>query len=214
KPCLFTNSAAATLLEVVSDGQINTGAAAASPYNNTTASAANMFVTSAGLLQRSTSSLRFKTDIEDMLPEYAEAVIYKSRPVFYRSTCESDNPMHSYWGLIAEELALIDPRFVFWGKPLHTVIKDVEKEVVRRDADGAKVTAEDGSFVYDKVVEQVEVTETDEAAEPIPDGVMYDRLVVALILDAQQKKMAMADQQVQLDSLLARVMALEAKSSI
>jgi hypothetical protein len=37
-----------------------------------------------------------------------------SRPVWYRSTCKSDCPEHSYWGFIAEEVAIIDKRLVQW----------------------------------------------------------------------------------------------------
>lgn len=238
------------LFNVRNDGRVMTGASTASPYNNTTASAANCFIQTDGGLQRSTSSLRFKANIEDMLPEYADAVIYKARPVFYRSTCEADNPLHSYWGLIAEELAHIDPRFVFWGKPMHTVVKSVERIVVKKvprqelrqkmeefitpvevvingavtvqerrgtrpvfDAEGRPVleAVEVVEKVSETVTEQVEVTETDEEADPIPDGVMYDRLVVALILDAQQKKKTIAAQQAAIDSLLKRVLAIESK---
>ena len=36
------------------------------------------------------------------------------RPVWYRSTCKSDCPEHSWWGFIAEEVAEIDPRLVHW----------------------------------------------------------------------------------------------------
>jgi hypothetical protein len=82
-------------------------------YNNTTASAANVFVASGGSMARSTSSAKYKTDIETIQDVYADALL-NCRPVWYRSTCEADNPSFSYWGFIAEEVAAIDPRLVHW----------------------------------------------------------------------------------------------------
>lgn len=83
------------------------------PYNNTTASAANLFVSSGGLFQRSTSSAKYKTDIEDLQDAYADKIL-SVRPVWYRSTCTNDNPDWGWWGFIAEEVAEIDPRLVHW----------------------------------------------------------------------------------------------------
>ncbi len=83
------------------------------PYNNTTASAANLFVSSAGLFQRSTSSIKYKIDVEDLQDQYADAVL-NVRPVWYRSTCAEDNRKWGWWGFIAEEVAEIDPRLVHW----------------------------------------------------------------------------------------------------
>jgi hypothetical protein len=84
----------------------------------TTASAANMFIdtstTPAGLVKRSTSSSVYKTSIETIDPQYSEALL-TARPVWYRSLCENDNKDWSWYGLIAEELAEIDPRLVHWG---------------------------------------------------------------------------------------------------
>jgi hypothetical protein len=82
-------------------------------YNTTSASAANLIVGSDGNFFRSTSSARYKTDIETIQDQYAD-VILDCRPVWYRSTCEKDNPNWGYWGFIAEEVAEVDPRLVFW----------------------------------------------------------------------------------------------------
>jgi hypothetical protein len=82
----------------------------------TTASAGNVFINStSGILQRSTSSIKYKTDVEDAELSYSEALVYGSRPVWYRSLSESDPSEYSYWGFIAEEVAEIDPRMVHWG---------------------------------------------------------------------------------------------------
>jgi len=82
-------------------------------YNSTTASGANVRVDSNGHLRRSTSSAKYKTDIETLEDSYADALL-GCRPVWYRSICEGDNSEHGWWGFIAEEVAAIDPRLVHW----------------------------------------------------------------------------------------------------
>lgn len=82
-------------------------------YNSTTTGAANMNVDSAGQYRRSTSSGKYKTDVETIEDSYSDALL-NCRPVWYRSTCEGDNPDHGWWGFIAEEVAEIDPRLVQW----------------------------------------------------------------------------------------------------
>ena len=80
-----------------SDGVYYTGTAANSPYNNTTASAANMVVLADGALQRSTSSLRYKENIRDYTGS-----IDGLRPVLFNSINEGDDK--DYAGFIAEEV--------------------------------------------------------------------------------------------------------------
>jgi hypothetical protein len=84
----------------------------------TTGSAANAFINNASSpvneLLRSTSSRRYKRNIEDIEEDRYRAVM-ALRPVWYRSKCENDPPDYSYYGLIAEEVAEIDPRLVHWA---------------------------------------------------------------------------------------------------
>lgn len=82
-------------------------------YDTTTNSAANVNIASDGILRRSTSSAKYKTNIETLNDSFSDALL-ACRPVWYRSTCEGDNPDHSWWGFIAEEVAEIDPRLVHW----------------------------------------------------------------------------------------------------
>jgi hypothetical protein len=83
-------------------------------YSNTTAAAANVVVsTSPYYILRSTSSIKYKTNVEDIDPAYS-AKLLDCRPVWFRSTCSIDNPNWSHWGFIAEEVASIDPRLVHW----------------------------------------------------------------------------------------------------
>jgi len=110
-------------------------------YSFTTANAANVNVDTTGGMRRSTSSKKYKTDIETLQDSYADALL-DCRPVWYRSTCEADCPEHSYWGFIAEEVAAIDPRLVHWktveitydenGSPIETPC-DQEPEGVQYD---------------------------------------------------------------------------------
>lgn len=82
-------------------------------YSSTTANAANLHVLADGSLVRSTSSEKYKTDVETIQDSYADALL-QCRPVWYRSTCANDNPGWGWWGFIAEEVAAVDPRLVQW----------------------------------------------------------------------------------------------------
>lgn len=97
---LFCSNSAATQLFIVrNDGGVLTGAAAFSPYNNTTAVAANAVIDASGILQRSTSSEKYKTDIQDYGRGLAE--LHQLRPVTFRST---NGDPRTFAGFIAEEL--------------------------------------------------------------------------------------------------------------
>lgn len=87
------------LLSVRADGMITTGDAADSPYNNTTGSAANVYVTSSGVLYRSTSSLRYKTDVTPATFGLAE--VLQLNPVKYKTKKDGNTV---FGGLIAEEV--------------------------------------------------------------------------------------------------------------
>jgi len=93
------NSAATLLFYVRNDGVFNTGLAANSPYNLTTASAANCFINSDGALYRSTSSLRYKSDVADAAHGLAD--VLKLRSVTYKAKNDGDTV---FGGLIAEEV--------------------------------------------------------------------------------------------------------------
>jgi hypothetical protein len=82
-------------------------------WNFSTSGGTTVVVTSDNQIRKAASSLKYKTDIETLEDSYADRIL-DVRPVYYRSTCEGDNPSHSYWGFIAEEVAEIDPRLVSW----------------------------------------------------------------------------------------------------
>jgi len=90
----------------------------ASIAGSTTASAANMYISSTAgseYISRSTSSIKYKTDVEDATAAEQDAVINGLRPITYKSLCENDDANARWWGFIAEEVEQIDPRLVHHG---------------------------------------------------------------------------------------------------
>ena len=69
-------------------------------YNNTSASAANMFVDSSGIVYRSTSSIRYKKDVATYLEGLKK--VNSLRPVTFKSKNKNDSKL--YAGFIAEEV--------------------------------------------------------------------------------------------------------------
>jgi hypothetical protein len=97
----IANSAGTELFFIRSDGAFRTGSAAASPYNNTVGEAANCYINTDGTLLRSTSSLKYKRDVQDATHGLAE--VLQLRPVTYKGKGESDGET-VFGGLIAEEV--------------------------------------------------------------------------------------------------------------
>ena len=185
----------------------------------TTASAANLFQSASGaVILRSTSSRRYKHNIERVLPEYSNNVL-NLEPVWYQSTAEADNPNHGFWGLIAEEVAKIDPRLVHFAylesdydivevaPATDAVFDDVMVEI---SPPIAATYSDDGQEVTPAIPakHRIETAKVAPAMPPryerrlkhgavkVPDGVQYDRIIV-LLLDVAKR-------------LEARVAALEA----
>lgn len=164
------------------------------PTISTTASAANAFLDggASNQLLRSTSSAYYKRDIEDLEHEYADALL-RMRPVWYRSKAEHDNPAHSWYGLIAEDVAKIDPRLVHWA------YRDTDFDVI--DApDGWREVEETDDEGNTRIVREHDgrkVRRLKAGAVKVPDGVTYDRLTVLLLSIVQRQE--------------ARIAALEAK---
>lgn len=83
------------------------------PLISTTASAANAFLDGANgnNLLRSTSSRRYKTDIAPISNAVASRVLSLT-PISYHSKAAADDPSLLWYGLIAEDVAAIEPRLV------------------------------------------------------------------------------------------------------
>ena len=148
-------------------------------YSGTTADAANLNINNAGIILRSTSSIRFKTEVETLEDNYADALL-KCRPVWYRSTCKDDRSDYSHYGFIAEEVAEIDPRLVHWE----------ENEFVTESAADIEGSGPDET-----------TTKTVKLDKPIPGGVAYERFVPALVNIINRQKDAIAELEKRLSSL-------------
>ena len=146
----------------------------ASIVATTTGTAANVFINAGNnTLYMSTSSLKYKTDVETMEDAYADAIL-ELRPVWYRSLGPDDPDTWSYWGFIAEEVAEIDPRLVTF-----TVPADYERQY-----------DEDGEPINPDVKDLTE-----------PDGVQYDRLVPHLVNLLSRQRDQIADLTARIEAL-------------
>jgi len=91
----FTDSAASNAFYIKNDRTIFSDGV----YNSTTASAANVFINSSAQLQRSTSSLRYKENVQDATHGLSE--VLKLRSVTYNGKNDGDKV---FGGFIAEEV--------------------------------------------------------------------------------------------------------------
>jgi hypothetical protein len=104
-----------------------------------TTSAANArFAPSTGRVLRSTSAAKYKTDVEPIDEDRAEAFFGQCQPSWYRSLCKHDRKDWSWYGYVADDVAKVEPRLVDFnadGEPegfaydhvmplLHVVIKN------------------------------------------------------------------------------------------
>lgn len=154
-------------------------------YAQTTASAANVFVDSSGNLMRSTSAVAYKKDIEAVTLDYAKK-LFNVTPIFYRSTCPSDNPAWSWYGWTAEEMAEHLPQLAQW-KTTRSV-----KHVDGTDENGDEIAR----F-------------TDEPLDtPIPVGIAYERTAPLLSLIAEHHDEEIASLKAQLTELTGIVAGL------
>ena len=140
---------------VRNDGVFNTGVDGNSPYNLTTASGDNVYVSAGGSLYRSTSSARFKTNVEPIDDTWADKIL-DMQPIFYKSIATGDvGVMPENWthyGFSAEQVATVDPRLVsFKTHDYHMGGAEGDEEIS---------------------------TELD---EPIADGVQYVKMIPALV---------------------------------
>lgn len=126
----------AWLISTIQDEYLNTYAMyhnrSTEIYNTTTASSPNVFVTSSGELQRSTSSERYKKDIKHIeLSDKEYAAIRQVKPIAYKSVTEADNPNHTFQSFSAEELAKASPTLVLWEYD-ETVADENGQQVTRK----------------------------------------------------------------------------------
>jgi hypothetical protein len=96
----IVNSSSTLMFALLNNGNFYTGSAAGSPYNATTGAGANCVIDAdQGRLLRSTSSLKYKTDVQDAAHGLAQVMAL--RPVTYKGINDGDKV---FGGLIAEEV--------------------------------------------------------------------------------------------------------------
>jgi hypothetical protein len=168
---------------------------------NTTAAAANMHIAASGLFYLSTSSRRYKTDIEDIDDAYADKVL-AMRPVWYRSACDDDRQDHSHWGFIAEELDEIDKRLVTYS-PIPILDDDGNPTYEQ-----VPVLDDDGNQRFDNGDQLVE---RDADGEPItrPNAVEYTKIIPLLVNLVKRQDTRIATLETAIQELTARVEELE-----
>jgi hypothetical protein len=80
-------------------------------YDRTTASAANLNVSSGGAISRSTSALKYKQDVRDLTSKNIKDL----RAVIYKSKCKGDDQTKDHFGIIADEAVTSFPELVSYG---------------------------------------------------------------------------------------------------
>jgi hypothetical protein len=157
----------------------STGTLTSQPTYDNTASGSTVVVTSAGLIRRTSSSLKYKKDVEDLDSELATNAVENLRPVWYRTkNAEGDDKATwSHIGLIAEEVHEVEPRLV-----RYRTVDVTNEEVPVLDADGNPVLNEDGT--PQTINNRVETI----LDKPEPEDVDYGRLAVLLLAEVKTLK--------------------------
>jgi len=152
-------------LTIAADGSLTS-----QPTYDQTAAGSNVVVTSAGLIRRTSSSIKYKKDIEDLDPGLVSNAVDNLRPVWYRTKnpVGDDKANWSQIGLIAEEAALVEPRIVRY----RTVEVQASGEI------RAEVPLEN----------------------PEPEDIDYGRLSVLLLAEIQQLKLRISQLESQLNT--------------
>jgi hypothetical protein len=143
------NSSSVGNFLVYDNGAINTGTTSAgSPYVNTTGNAANAVLGSDGFLRRSTSSLKYKTDIQDATHGLTD--LLKLRSVTYKGKNDGDI---IFGGLIAEEVDAAglnefvqysadgSPDALAYGNMVSLCVKAIQEQQALITALTARITA-------------------------------------------------------------------------
>lgn len=82
----------------------------------TTASAANAWVGNGDYLRLSTSTLKAKTNLQDISAEEAARVVMSLRPITYTSAIPTDDQTKRWAGFGAEDVEKVDPTLVTYDK--------------------------------------------------------------------------------------------------
>ena len=120
-------------------------------YSNTSSSGVAVVVDGDGAIRRQASSIRYKTNVQDIEKQYVDTFFEKARPVYYQDKFpQQDKENWGFWGFIAEEVAEFDKRLVHyrWDGEEQEVIEtklDHPAEPERVDIVKEEVILEDGT---------------------------------------------------------------------
>lgn len=84
-------------------------------YNDAAGLSNNAVCAGGYAINRSTSSIRYKTNVKDLTEDEINS-LYQTRPVFYKSLSPNDNPNHTFYGFIAEEIEVNCPLLAEWNQ--------------------------------------------------------------------------------------------------
>jgi phage tail protein X len=140
-PQLTLKSSNDVIIDAGAGNTVNLHSAGAA-YAMTSSSPANVYMHSTGQLFKSTSSRRYKQDIRDWSPGYA-ALDLVPRSWVDRNPTDPADPLHRYYGLIAEEVHAVLPEMATlndFGEPesvqyeriagaLIPIIKDLHRRI-------------------------------------------------------------------------------------
>jgi hypothetical protein len=151
------------------------GTLTSQPTYDNTAAGSTVVVTSAGLVRRTSSSIKYKKDIENLYGSIVDNAILNLRPVWYRTKNPEgdDKSTWSHVGLIAEEVDSVEPRLVKY--------KTVEVSI-----------GENG----ERIETQLE--------SPIPEDVDYAKLSVILLSEVKAQRIKIASLEARLEALEAK----------
>ena len=136
-------------------------------YNNVSSGGRDVQIASNGTLYSVSSSLKYKTNIEDLNYSLVDNAITNLRPVYYKDK----NPVgdvKSNWshiGLIAEEAAEVEPRIVHYK----TFEVTFEEEI-----------NENGKTSQKRIETELET--------PVPEGIDYSRLSILCLAELQKQR--------------------------
>ncbi len=186
---LFVSSTGATPLTLATNGTDRliidgtNGTLTSQPTYDNTATGSTVVVTSTGQIRRTSSSLKYKKDVENLDPTLATNAINNLRPVWYRTkNAEGDDKTTwSHIGLIAEEVHEVEPRLVRYRTA--EVIQE-QKPVL--DEAGDPVLDEEGNptFTTEQAIRELAV--------PEPEDVDYARLSVLLLAEVKELRARVA----------------------
>jgi hypothetical protein len=136
-------------------------------YNNTSSGGKNVGIASNGFIYSFTSSIKYKTNVEDLDYNLVSNAIDNLRPVYYKPKDYKGDVKEgwSYYGLIAEEVDKVEPRFV-----IYKTVDYKEEERVYENGDVVK--------------EQVEY----KLENPEPESVDYARISILCLAEIQHQK--------------------------